>query len=86
MLSTQEILRFITEDKESEKKLMARKGVAYYEGRHDIENYKVYFYNADGNLVEDENRSNIKISHPFFTELVDQATQYVLSGDDIFKS
>ncbi|MCF0185041.1 MAG: phage portal protein [Bacteroidaceae bacterium] len=86
MLSTQEILRFITEDKESEKKLMARKGVAYYEGRHDIEHYKLYFYNADGNLVEDENRSNIKISHPFFTELVDQATQYVLSGDDIFKS
>ena len=24
----------------------------------------------------------MKISHPFFTELVDQATQYILSGDD----
>lgn len=32
--------------------------------------------------MEDEQRSNIKISHPFFTELVDQCAQYMLSGDD----
>jgi SPP1 family phage portal protein len=36
--------------------------------------------------VEDTTRSNIKIPHPFFTELVDQATQYILSGEDIIKS
>lgn len=82
MLSEQEILQFIQDDNASEKKRMARTGQRYYEGEHDIRNYKLYYYNADGNLVEDKDRSNIKISHPFFTELVDQATQYVLSGED----
>lgn len=82
MLSEKEILQFIQNDKQSEKKRHARIGQRYYEGDHDIKNYKLYYYNSDGNLVEDTNRSNIKISHPFFTELVDQATQYVLSGED----
>lgn len=82
MLSEQEILKFIQNDNQSDKKRFAKVGQRYYEGEHDIRNYKLYYYNADGNLVEDKNKSNIKISHPFFTELVDQATQYVLSGKD----
>jgi len=84
MLTKQEILEFIREDAASEKKRQARKGLEYYEGKHDILNYKLYYYNADGNLVEDETRSNIKISHPFFTELVDQEVQYMLSGKNGF--
>ena len=35
-------------------------------------------------MVEDTTRANVKIPHPFFTELTDQATQYILSGDDPF--
>lgn len=35
-------------------------------------------------MIEDKTRSNIKISHPFFTELVDQQVQYMLSGKDGF--
>ena len=84
MLSTEEIKRFITDDSTSEKKAFARKGQAYYEGDHDIKQYRLFYYNADGGLVEDKTRSNIKIPHPFFTELVDQAVQYILSGKDGF--
>lgn len=35
-------------------------------------------------MKEDKYKSNIKISHPFFTELVDQETQYILSGGASF--
>lgn len=84
MLTEAEILQFIEEDSTSEKKRLAGLGERYYEGEHDIKNYKLYYYNADGNLIEDETRSNIKISHPFFTELVDQQVQYMLSGKGAF--
>lgn len=84
MLSVEEIKNFIDKDKVSEKKLFALKGQRYYEGDHDIKDYELYYYNADGELIKDETRSNIKISHPFFTELVDQAAQYMLSGKDGF--
>lgn len=84
MLNEAEIAKFIEEDKNSRKKMFARVGQRYYEGDHDIKNYTLWYYNSDGQLVEDTTRSNIKISHPFFTELVDQATQYMLSGKDGF--
>ena len=84
MLTENEITRFIQEDKTSTKKRFARVGQDYYEGIHDILNYQLYYYNADGQLTEDKTRTNIKISHPFFTELVDQEAQYMLSGNDSF--
>lgn len=80
MLTESEILEFIQEDTTSEKKQFAKTGLKYYEGEHDILNYKLFYFNADGEVVEDKTRSNIKISHPFFTELVDQQAQYMLSG------
>lgn len=86
MLTVEEIRRFIEDDASSEKKRYARKGQAYYEGNHDIKDYRIFYYNADGNLKEDKTRSNVKISHPFFTELVDQAVQYILSGERFVKS
>ena len=84
MLTEKEILTFIEKDWASDSKQFARVGLNYYEGIHDISNYKLYYYNADGVLVEDKTRSNIKISHPFFTELVDQEVQYLLSGKSGF--
>ena len=80
MLKESEILQFIEDDRLSEKKRLASVGKKYYQGLHDIRNYRLFYYNADGFLVEDRSRSNIKISHPFFTEIVDQAVQYMLSG------
>lgn len=86
MLTDSEILQFIDDDNASEKKQRARVGLRYYEGDHDIKEYKLYYFNAAGVLVEDKTRSNIKIPHPFFTELVDQEAQYMLSGDHFIKS
>ena len=82
ILTTAEIKRFIDDDRTSEKKRFAREGQKYYEGQHDILKYKIYYVDADGNVQEDKMRSNIKISHPFFTELVDQQVQYMLSGEN----
>ncbi len=86
MLKENEILEFIKEDAISEKKRLAKIGQDYYDGKHDILNYRLFYYDADGVLQEDKTRSNIKIPHPFFTELVDQEVQYMLSGDDFVKS
>ena len=84
MLSVQEIKTFIDNDRASIKKQLARTGQRYYEADHDIKNYRIFFVDAEGNIQEDKHKSNIKISHPFFTELVDQAVQYMLSGKDGF--
>ena len=87
MLSIEEIRQFIQDDMTSEKKQLAKKGQAYYEARHDIKDYRIFYYNDDGEIIEDKYRSNVRIPHPFFTELVDQATQYILSSEDsIIKS
>lgn len=84
MLTIEEITQFINDDKSSRKKQLARVGQKYYEGRHDILDYKLFYFDAEGNLQEDKARSNVKIPHPFFTELVDQQIQYMLSGDGYF--
>ena len=84
MLTTDEIKRFIEEDKSDDRKYYARIGQRYYEAEHDIRDYRLYYYDGEGNLVEDTTRSNIKISHPFFTELVDQAVQYLFGGSERF--
>ena len=83
-LNVKEIQHFIENDKTSEKKNKAKVGLRYYEGKHDIKDYKMYYVDGDGKLQEDKIRSNIKISHPFFTELVDQQVQYMLSSDKPF--
>jgi SPP1 family phage portal protein len=87
ILSVQEIQTLITNDIGCEKKRLAKVGQRYYEAEHDIREYKVFYFNDDGELVEDRAKSNQKISHPFFTELVDQLVSYVLSNDEeIIKS
>lgn len=87
MLKLSEIKHFIDEDAKSKKKRQAAQGLKYYEGEHKIMGARLYYVDADGKLKEDTIRSNVKISHPFFTELVDQEVQYMLSGDgDFIKS
>ena len=86
LLSKEEIAFFIIEDASSERKSQAKVGQRYYDGEHDILNYRLFYYDADGELQEDKTRSNIKISHPFFTELVDQQAQYMLNGEEFVKS
>jgi SPP1 family phage portal protein len=84
MLTAQEIKTFIDNDAASKKKQYARMGQRYYEADHDIRQYRIFYVDAQGQVREDKTKSNIKISHPFYTELVDQAVQYMLSGKDGF--
>lgn len=81
MLTIEEIKTFLDEDAASELKKKAAEGQRYYEGMHDILEFRMFYWNADGELVEDKTRSNAKIPHPFLTELVDQAVQHILSGE-----
>lgn len=78
-LSIAEIKKFIADDMGSEKKRRAKVGERYYNGEHDILNSRLFYYNADGILVEDKTRANIKIVHPFFMILADQFAAYMLS-------
>ena len=71
-------------DAASTKKRLAKVGLRYYEGNHDINNYRIFFFDADGKLQEDKTKSNIRISHPFFKLLTDQQAQYMLSAKDGF--
>ena len=82
MLQIQEIKKIIEREKASSFQREAKVGQNYYNGHNDIEKYKLYYYDSNGNLVEDRTRSNIKISHSFFRELVDQLVQYMLSGTE----
>lgn len=84
MLTPDAIKQYIDNDASSTKKQLARVGQRYYEGDHDIRNYRIMYLDKDKNLVEDTVKSNVKISHPFFSEMVDQAVQYMLSGQDGF--
>lgn len=81
-MEVSEIKRLIDDDYTSERKKLARIGQRYYEAEHDILKYRLFYYNADGKLVEDEYRNNARISHPFFTELSDQLSSYMLSFDE----
>lgn len=82
MLKEIEIKRLIDEDRTSEKKVRAAEGQRYYEAEHDILQSRLFYFNSDGNLVEDKARSNVKICHPFFTELSDQLSAHMLSFKD----
>lgn len=84
MLTVEEIRTFIDSDTNSDRKRMAQVGQDYYEGRHKILQYRIFFVDADGNLREDKYKSNYRISHPFFAEIADQEVQYILSGPDGF--
>jgi SPP1 family phage portal protein len=86
MLSIEEIGRMIDDDRTSVQKAYARKAFDYYEAEHDIRFYRIFYRNGDGELVEDKNRSNARIAHPFFTELIDQQVQYMLSDDGFISS
>lgn len=84
MLTTSEIRTFINNDAVSARKQLAKVGLRYYEGKHDIKDYRIFYIDGNGEVKEDKTKSNIRISHPFFTELVDQEAQYMLSGKDGF--
>lgn len=84
MLTIQEIKKFIDEDMASDKKKLSRIGVKYYEGEHDILGCRIFYKDKDGKWQMAAGTSDIKITHPFFNELVEQKAQYALSGKESF--
>lgn len=78
-LTTAQIKHLIDADCASVKKQKAAEGQRYYEAKHDILNYRIFYFNKDDKLVEDTYRTNTKICHPFFTELSDQLVAHMLS-------
>lgn len=82
MLNPKEIKALIDADRNSEKKQRAAIGQRYYEAQHDILGYRMFYYNDDGELIEDTTSANNRIAHPFFTELADQLAPYMLSFKD----
>ncbi|MGT2755383.1 phage portal protein [Streptococcus ovis] len=87
MLQTENITRLVADiktmvanDRASVLKRDMRTGINYYNGRHDIEDYRLFYFNNEGQIVEEKYRSNTKIAHQYFTELVDQKVQYLLSN------
>lgn len=69
----------IERDASSTAKARAREGVRYYNYDHDILQNRIFYIDDNNLLREDRFASNVKIPHAFFTELVDQKTQYLLS-------
>ena len=73
-------------DRQSPIKEKMSEGIEYYDYKHDILKFRLFYYNDDGKFVEETNRSNIKIPHAFFTEQVDQKVQYLLSNPVEFET
>ncbi|MDD3015774.1 MAG: phage portal protein [Lactococcus chungangensis] len=73
-------------DRQSPIKEKMSEGIKYYDYKHDILKFRLFYYNDDGKFVEETNRSNIKIPHAFFTEQVDQKVQYLLSNPVDFET
>ena len=53
----------------------------YYKGKHDILEKKRYYYDRKGNKREDDKLANNKLIHPYFTKLVNQKVNYLLSKE-----
>lgn len=77
---TQALASVIEADKVSREKKKARTAQRYYDYEHDILDNQIYYINDNDQVVEDEFASNIKIPHPFFTEIVDQGVSTELSN------
>ncbi len=86
MLDTGRIASAIAADRCSRRKKQARCGQRYYDGKHDILEYRIYYVNKEGKLVEDFTKSNIRIPHPFFHEIAEQEVAYILSNGIQFET
>lgn len=83
-MDTGQIQTLIQNDSMSQRKRQAQKGQDYYDGVHDIRHYTLYYYDKFGQKYKAQNRTNTRISHPFFQELVEQTVQHFMSSKESF--
>lgn len=79
MLATA-VKRAINQDRGANYKQEMRLGMDYYNHQHDILKYRLFYFDNEGSVHEEKGRTNIKIPHSYFTEIVDQKVQYLLSN------
>lgn len=84
MLTPEKIKSLIESDYNSPQKRKARIGQRYYKGDHDIKKMRFFFIDKEGKAREDTTKSHANTSRRYFAELVDQSSQYQLSGKDGF--
>lgn len=70
----------VNSDRTASYKRKMRKGVDYYQYKHDILHFRLFYMDNEGKVHEETSRSNIKIPHGYLTELIDQKVQYLLSN------
>lgn len=75
----QALRKAIEADQKKESKELGRQGERYYKYKHDILDNRIFYIDDNDVLREDVRASNVRIPHAFFTELVDQKVQYLLS-------
>lgn len=78
-VAAEAIEKFVNNQKTTDKREFARTAERYYNAKHDILSNRILYFDEHEDLVEDKTATNIKISHAFFTELVDQKVQFMLS-------
>lgn len=76
----QELEKLIKQDLTSKSKKLMKDSLNYYNGEHDILNYRMFYTTSDGIVKEEKNRANEKIVHRFHTQLIDQKVAYLLSN------
>jgi SPP1 family phage portal protein len=78
-LDTTRITDLIKSDLSSPLKSRMSQGVNYYNSRHDIQDFRHYYW-VDGARQEDTTKSNNKVPHPFHKILADQKTAYIVGN------
>ena len=81
-----ELTKIINQDLISTEKKDMKVSKKYYEKKHDILDYRLFYVDSDGVTREEKNRSNIKIPYPFYTEIIDQKVNYLLGKQPEFKT
>ncbi len=75
------IFASLNEHKEGETYKQMRKAQDYFACKHDVLEKKRYYIDRQGTKREDDKLSNSKLIHPFFTKLVNQKANYLLSKE-----
>lgn len=75
------IMASLTEFQQSQLYKDMQKAEEYYKGKHDILEKKRYYIDRNGTRREEDKLANNKLIHPYFTKLVNQKVNYLLSKE-----
>lgn len=79
LLVSKRLMDLINSHLKSDSRNQMEIGLKYYDGKHDILNFKPYYW-VDGIKKEDVTKANHKLPHLFHKILVDQKASYVVGN------